>query len=199
MDFSTTTVLWREKHEESIESLVGWFHFNFQKRNTHKGTDREIKEHCRAVVGQIQSAKITGCLQLHLSICHLRLDWWLLLESLSEVETPYCRNGWFFVCKWISVSAPTCIHCCVVCVLRLKVSACAFITVHPSPGATAGLWQQPLQISHSCVTNSWRGNSREASYPQKHTESKLFKTHTSEQFKSCYMRLQLSRFQNSRS
>lgn len=50
----------------------------------------------------------------------------------------------------------------------LQVRVWAFVTVHASPGATAGLWQQPLQISHSCVTNSWPRNSAEASYLQTH-------------------------------
>lgn len=57
------------------------------------------------------------CLQLHLSVCHLWLDWWLVLESLSEVVTLYWRNERLFVCKWISVSAHICVCfeplCCV--------------------------------------------------------------------------------------
>lgn len=47
------------------------------------------------------SANIEGWLQFHLSICHLQLDWWLVLESLSEAVTLYWWNGWFFMCKWI--------------------------------------------------------------------------------------------------
>lgn len=60
---------------------------------------------------------------------------------------------------------------------------CTFVTVHPSPGAAAGLWQQPLQISHSSVTNSWPGNSRAAWDPQtdslRHRKTANFSKHTS--------------------
>lgn len=67
------------------------------------------------------------------------------------------------------------LRCCGFQELQVRVEA--FVTVPASPGATAGLWQQPLQISHSCVTNSWPRNSTEASYllthPHIHTMCEL--------------------------
>ncbi len=68
----------------------------------------------------------------------LSSDWWLLLESLSEIATLYWRNGWFLVCKWINAAAHICVclNFCAVCVFSNRKSVCVHLsqcTHHQEP------------------------------------------------------------------
>lgn len=97
---------------------------------------------------------------------------WACQKSLHRIS----ENESLSVCRWIGVSAHICVCfeplCRAAFLQAQSETVCAFVTVQPSPGATAGLWQQPLQISHSCVTNSWPRNSRAASYLQTHSHTR---------------------------
>lgn len=98
---------------------------------------------------------------------------WACQKSLHRISV----NESLSVCRWIGVSAHICVCfeplCRAAFLQAQSETVCAFVTVQPSPGATAGLWQQPLQISHSCVTNSWPRNSRAASYLQTHSHTRM--------------------------
>lgn len=93
------------------------------------------------------------------------LKWWVLIKNPKLVTASTCRATCTEACIY-GISGRFEPRCCGFQGLQVRVWA--FVTVHASPGATAGLWQQPLQISHSCVTNSWPRNSAEASYLQTH-------------------------------
>lgn len=89
------------------------------------------------------------------------LKWWVLIKNPKSVTASTCLAACIY-----SIFGRFKLRCCGFQGLQVRVEA--FVTVHASPGATAGLWQQPLQISHSCMTNSWPRNSAEASYLQTH-------------------------------
>lgn len=100
------------------------------------------------------SANMTGCLQLHMSICHRRLDWWLVLESLSGVVTLYWWNGWSVVCKWISAGAHICVcfWTSVLCVF----SGWKWVCVHLSQCAHHQEPRQGCDSSHyRLATPAW--------------------------------------------